>query len=227
MCSQCILSRLKFVTKKRGTPKQPLRVVLGEAINSLMQLDHQMLRSLPVSLFTERAKDVVRLADLWAKHQKPAELEHLVEGVYRLKQIGDLQALLDSIPNRAMCPSSRRNLVNIVSKVSRYREAARVLCRTAKQIPSLRRAKVRRAKVVPVNLPKEAFNRVSVGNYTPQLASTIARINTVCQGPDVRYLCRLLKRVDHSRTISSLLKQRKHCRRLRYMQKFNLFSIMS
>jgi hypothetical protein len=187
MCSQRILKRLRFVAKKRGTPKQPLKVVLGEAINSLKQVDHQMLRSQPVSLFTERAKDVVRLADLWAKHQKPAELEDLVEGVYQLKQIRDLQALLDSIPNRAMCPSSRRNLVNIVSKVSRYREAARFLCRTAKRIPSLRRA-----KVVPVNLPKEAFDRVSAGNYTSQLASTIARINTVCQGPDVRYLCRLL-----------------------------------
>jgi hypothetical protein len=129
----------------------------------------------------------VRLADLCAKHQKPAELEDLVEGIYRLKQIGDLQALLESIPNRAMCPSSRRNLVNIVSKVSRYREAARFLCRTARRIPSLRRT-----KVLLVNLPKEAFHRVSGEDYSPQLASTIARINTTCRGPDVGYLCRLL-----------------------------------
>jgi hypothetical protein len=49
-----------------------------------------MLQSLRVSLFTERVKDLVRLADLWAKYQKPAQLEDLVEGVYRLKQIGDL-----------------------------------------------------------------------------------------------------------------------------------------
>jgi hypothetical protein len=72
-----------------------------------------MLHSLPVSLLIKGAKDVVRLADLCAKHQKPAELENLVEGFYRLKQIGDLQALLDSIANRAMCPSLRRNHVNI------------------------------------------------------------------------------------------------------------------
>jgi hypothetical protein len=120
MCSQRILSRLRFVAKKQGTPKQPLRVVLGEAINSLKQVNHQMLQSLPVSLFTERAKEVVRLADLWAKHQKLAELEDLVEGVYWLKQIGDLQALLDSILNRAMCLSLRQSLANIVGKVSRY-----------------------------------------------------------------------------------------------------------
>jgi hypothetical protein len=187
MCSHRILSRLRFVAKKWGTPKQPLRVVLGEAINSLKQVNHQTSHSLPVSLFTERAKDVVRLADLWAKHQKPAELEDLVEGIHQPRQIGDLQALLDSIPNRAMCPSSRRNLFNIVSKVSRYREAARFLCRTARRIPLLRRA-----KVVLINLPKEAFYRVAGENHTPQLASTIARINTICQGPDVRYLFRLL-----------------------------------
>ena len=138
-------------------------------------------------LVYRRAKDVLRLADSWTKHQKLAELEDLVEGVYRLKQIGDIQALLDSIPNRAMSPSSRQNLVNIISKVSRYREAARVLCRTAKRFPSLRRA-----KVVPVNLPEEAFNRVSVGNYTPQLAPTMARIKTVYQGPDFLSVCRLL-----------------------------------
>jgi hypothetical protein len=86
-----------------------------------------------------------------------------------------------------MCPSSRRNLFNIVSKVSRYREAARFPCRTARKIPLLRRA-----KVVPINLPKEAFYRVAGENHNPQLASTVARINTICQGPDVRYLFRLL-----------------------------------
>jgi hypothetical protein len=86
-----------------------------------------------------------------------------------------------------MCPNSGQNLANIVSKESRYREAAQFLHRTAKRIPSLRQA-----KVVPVKTFKEAFNRVSAGNYTAQLASRIARINTVSQRPDVRYLCRLL-----------------------------------
>lgn len=112
MCSSRILSRLRFIAKKGSTPKQPLKFVLGEAISSLKQASQQTLHSLPVALFTERANDVIRLADSWAKQQKPAELEDLVEGVFRLKQIGNLQALLDSIPNRAMCPSSRRNLVN-------------------------------------------------------------------------------------------------------------------
>jgi hypothetical protein len=187
MCSNRILSRLRFIAKKGSTPKQPLKFVLGEAISSLKQANQQMLHSLPVALFTERANDVMRLADSWVKHQKPAELEDLVEGVFRLKQIGSLQALLDLIPNRAMCPSSRRNLVNIIGKVSRYREAARFLCRTARRIPSLRQS-----RVLLVNLPEEAFRRVSGGDHIPQLASAIARLSTNYQGPEVGYLCRLL-----------------------------------
>ncbi|KAJ4286506.1 hypothetical protein N0V90_013206 [Kalmusia sp. IMI 367209] len=160
----------------------------GEAIDSLKQVNQQTLHHLPVRLFTERAKDVIRLADSWAKHRKPAELEDLMEGIYRLNQIENIQALLDSIPNRDMCPSSRKSLVNIVSKVSRYREAARFLYRTARIIPSLRRM-----KVVLINLPKNAFNRVSHQNHSPNLASTIARSSTIGQRPDVSYLCRLLK----------------------------------
>ncbi|KAF5846132.1 hypothetical protein GGP41_008635 [Bipolaris sorokiniana] len=187
ICSHRILSRLRFMATKRGTPRQPLRVILGEAINSLKQVNHQTLNSLPFSLFTERAKDVIRLADAWVKHQKLAELGNLVEGIYQLKQTRDLQALLDSIPNRAMGPSSRQNLFNIIKKVSRYREAARFLYCTAKKIPLLRRA-----KVVIASLPKEVFDRVSDENCTPQLTSTIARMNTNCQGPVVRHLCRLL-----------------------------------
>lgn len=175
------------MAKDRGNPKQPFKLVLGEAVNSLKKVNHQTWHGLPVGSFTTRAKDVVRLADLWAKHQKAAELEDLVEGIYQLKQVGGLQALMDSIPNRDMCPSSRQNLVNIVGKVSRYREAARFLYRTAKRSPLLRRA-----KVVIVNLPEQAFHRSASQNCTPELLSTISRASAFNQGPDLGYLCRLL-----------------------------------
>ncbi|KAF2439277.1 hypothetical protein P171DRAFT_317130, partial [Karstenula rhodostoma CBS 690.94] len=188
MCSQRILRRLRFVAKKWESPKQPLKGVLSDAIHSLKQVSQHTLHDVPVHLFTERAKDVIRLADSWIKHQKSAELEDLVEGIYWLKQIGDLQALMNLIPNHAMGPSSRQNLVNIVSKVARYREAARFLYRTAKRFPSLRRM-----KIVLVNLSKEAFDRVSGQQLNLQLSSTIARLNRTCQVPDVGYLCRLLK----------------------------------
>jgi hypothetical protein len=186
MCSLRILRRLRFVSKNSGTPKRSLKAVLSDAIDSLKHVDQHLLNETTFELFTNRSKEAIRLADLWAKHQKPAELKNLVEGVYQLKQVGDLRVLMDLIPNRAMCPSSRRNLVNIVSKVSRYREAARLLYRTARNYPSLRRA-----KVVPVSLPRKAFERVSGEYVSPPLVSTITRIIKNQHAPDFGYLCRL------------------------------------
>ena len=189
MCSLRILRRLRLVPKNRGTPKKALKAVVSETINSLKQVDQQTLNKTTLQLFTNRSKEVIRLAELWNKHQKPAELEDLIEGIYQLKQIGDLRVLMNLIPNRAMCPSSRQNLVNIVSKVSRYREAARFLCRTARDFPVLRRA-----KVVLVGLPRKVFERVASEHVSPQLVSTIARISRNRHAPDVSYLSHLLKR---------------------------------
>lgn len=91
-----------------------------------------------------------------------------------------------------MCPSSRQNLVNIVNKVSRYQEAARLLYRTAKKSTILRRA-----KVLLVNLPKEVFARFSDTNHDPELPSMISRTSTFSQGSNLGYLCRLLKKTKH------------------------------
>ena len=190
MCAPRILSRLRFVAKNRGTPKQPLKGVLEEAISSLKQLKNKELgENLSTARsFVEKAKDVIKLADAWAKHQTSARLKDLVEGIHRLRQTGNLQLLLDKIPNRAMCPSSRRNLVNIVSKVSRYREAARFLYRTARKHHI-----IRHMNVALVNLRKEAFNRTAADQYTPRLASTISRISAGHQRPDLGHICRLMK----------------------------------
>ncbi|KAJ8109808.1 hypothetical protein OPT61_g7190 [Boeremia exigua] len=188
VCSHRILRRLRFATRKWGSSRQALKSVLGNALDSLEQVKPQALHSLPVGLFTERAKEVIRLIDLWAKHQTGEELESLVEGIYRLKQIERLQALLDSIPNRAMDPSSRKNLFNIVSKVSRYREAARFLYRTARKTPLLGKT-----NVVMVNLPREAFDRVAPNGYSPQLSSAITRVSKIYQSSDINYICRVLK----------------------------------
>ncbi|KAF1912148.1 hypothetical protein BDU57DRAFT_459713 [Ampelomyces quisqualis] len=187
ICAHRILGRLRFLRTKWGALKQPLAVVLRDAVVALEQVPEPISRSLPVRLFNERARELIRLADSWDKHRKPEELSGLVEGIYHLKQVGDVKTLLDLIPNRAMDPSSRQNLVNIISKVSRYREAARFLYRTAKRIPLLRRI-----KVVLVDLPRESFDRVSSKQYAPQLASIVERISANSQRTDVGNLCRLL-----------------------------------
>lgn len=141
--------------------------------------------------FTERAKEVITLADSWARHQTLTRLGDLVEGIYRLWKIGELQALLEAIPNRAMDPSARKNLFNIVGKVARYRKAARFLYRTAKKFRL-----VRQMKVVLVGLPEEAFHKVSTDKYTPRLASAVMRIGAVYRQGELSHICRLLNTTE-------------------------------
>ena len=106
--------------------KQPIKKVLLEAISSLEQLGNEKLgKQFPIAtLFIERAKNVIKLADTWIKHQTPARLKDIVEGVHRLGQIRELQTLLNAIPNRAMCPSSRKNLL---TSSARSRDTGKLL----------------------------------------------------------------------------------------------------
>jgi hypothetical protein len=196
MCQARILRRLRFTASSNNwkMPRQSLKEVLEEAISSLGHTENKKLQELhPVAkLFTERAKEVIKLADSWAKHQKTARLRALVEGVSRLRRIRDLQALLDSIPDRAMDPSSRCSLLNIVSKVARYREVARFLYRTAKKFPL-----VQHMKVVLVDLPPDAFHRVPVQQHSPTtLPSTLSRIDTRHGQWDIGHICRLLNTTE-------------------------------
>jgi hypothetical protein len=142
MCLARIPCRLRFVANSRNTPKQPIKEVLQEAITSLQQLKDK--RKLPpiATLFVERAKEVMKLVDPWDKHRTPTRLGELVEGFYCLWQVGNLNSLLGTITNSAMHPSPRKNFLNIVNKVARYREAARLLCRTAKKSPLARKMKI-------------------------------------------------------------------------------------
>ena len=107
----------------------------------------------------EKAKTTMKLADTWAKYQTMARLKDLVEEIYRLKRLGDIQSLLNTIPNRIWDPSSRINLLNIINKVARYREAARILYRTAQKVPP-----ARRMKIVVVNLPRPSLSTISGGH---------------------------------------------------------------
>jgi hypothetical protein len=190
MCSSRILCRLRFVPNHRKKKKQPFKTVLQDAIRSLVELgDGNPVDQLSaLSLFVSRARETVRLTDSWTKHQTIGQLQDLIQNIYHLKQISGLEALLDKIPNRAMSPSSRRNLVNIISKTARYREAARFLCRTAKQFPV-----VRNMKVTLVNLPREAFQRVSTNAYTPSLPDRITQIEGVSRKKCLDHMCRVMQ----------------------------------
>ncbi|KAH7418700.1 hypothetical protein BKA64DRAFT_206828 [Cadophora sp. MPI-SDFR-AT-0126] len=193
MCSVRILCRLRIIPNSRNTPRQPMKALLQDAVNALRWLEKEAGQDarLPVlcRLCMERAKEVVKLLDAWTKYRKPARLGELVEGVNHLWRVGDLQHLLSTIPNRTMDPASRKNLLNIISKVARYREAARFLYRTAKKIPL-----ARQMKIVLVNLPQDAFQKIPINQYSPSFPSTLSRISTSYgQQWDVGQVCRLLR----------------------------------
>jgi hypothetical protein len=85
-------------------------------------------------------------------------------------------------------PTSRKNLLNIINKVSRYREAAKFLYRTAKKIPL-----VRRMKIVLVGLPQSVFQKIPANQSTPTLPSTVSRISALHgQQGNVSQVCQLL-----------------------------------
>lgn len=176
MCSVRILCRLRFISNKRNTSRQPIKELLQDAITCIRQQENEIIlnsKLLPISkLFVERAREVIKLVGAWVRHRTSTRLGELVEGMYSLWQVGEVKALNDTIQNRVMGPISRNNLLNIISKVSRYREAARFLFRTAKKIPL-----VRRMRIVLVSLPQSAFHKTPANEYTPTLPSTISRIS--------------------------------------------------
>ncbi|KAK0616702.1 hypothetical protein B0T14DRAFT_251330 [Immersiella caudata] len=168
MCSQRILCRLGLIRKARGTTRQPIKATLQEAIYCLGELPTQPDTT---ALFVEKAREVMKRSDAWTRHQTTARLGDLVEAIHHLWQVADLRSLMDTISNRLMDPSSRRSMCNVVSKVARYREAARFLSRTAKKYPL-----VRRMKFVLAKLPPEFFLRASTGPHSPQLEFKVSRL---------------------------------------------------
>ncbi|TGO06968.1 hypothetical protein BTUL_0369g00010 [Botrytis tulipae] len=188
MCSARILCRLRLAANSRKISKQPFTAVLKEAVLSLGYLEHTE-SSTVASRFVEKAREVMRLIDSWTKYQTLTRLGELVEGVYHLRQVGDLQAVLNTISNRVMDPHSTKSLLNIVRKVARYREAARFLYRTAKRFTL-----VRQMKTVLINLPLEAFHKSAVHQYDSRLSLKISQIHTPNgQAWHLENICRLLK----------------------------------
>jgi hypothetical protein len=142
-------------------------------------------------LFVEKAKEVVRLADAWSKHQISTRLEGLVDGIQRLKCIGDVEALLNAVPNTSMDPSSRLNLYNMINKVARYREVARFLYRLSQWCEL-----VRRMSLTIVHLPQEVYHRPSLGTYSPRLATTLTRFRVAKRKPNLAHICRSMETTE-------------------------------
>ncbi|KAL5333678.1 hypothetical protein BJX70DRAFT_380326 [Aspergillus crustosus] len=192
MCSSRILSRLRLAHSWRTTTKRPLKGTLQEALLAV-KIVRQKLNDKTVletaENFTLRARAVEKLLDSWSQYQVDARLVEVVEGIHQLQQIVGLPDLIGIIPNQDMSPNARKSLLNIVSKVGRYWEAARFLYRTAKK-SHLARA----MRTVPVRLPERAFATPIIEGYSPELRSKITEATPRgSQQKLLREICAILK----------------------------------
>lgn len=168
VCLERILGRLHLHANHKQKIKNPVDETIKLTVTSLRQLNGKMQNSTEftdlVSTFETRANEVVKLVVGRTKHQTTIRLRDLVEGIHNIWVISRLDELLGRIPNTLMSPNLRISLRNVISKVARYKEAARYLYRTAKRFPSLRRA-----EIVPVTLQQQMFGKVEVNHYSPSL----------------------------------------------------------
>ncbi|KAI1636194.1 hypothetical protein F4809DRAFT_404286 [Biscogniauxia mediterranea] len=174
MCSARILNRLRLDDESRAAGRRPINETLKQTVHFVEHTAKDQLRKLPPigGAFLHTAKGVIRLVDAWSQDPTTATLQDLVMGIHRLWQVGDLDALLAIIPGTSLNPSSKKNLLRIVGKVSKYREIAKFLVREARKFPL-----VRRMKIVFVNPAQEAFGPLPADDYKPILPSVIARLN--------------------------------------------------
>jgi hypothetical protein len=173
MCSSRILARLSLGPRAKLKAKKDFKKGIVEAIDFVNRQRNDRNQS-TLSLFTTKARELVKLVDLWIKHQTQTPLEDLVEGVYQLQKTETVQRVLDGMSNRDMDPLRRASLVNVVKKVARYRQAARFLYRLV-----AKEQRLSKLKAIAVNLPKEYFEKSvpSSVDYYPRLSSVLFRIH--------------------------------------------------
>jgi hypothetical protein len=98
--------------------------------------------------------------------------------MYRLNNVHGLQQLLHLIPSGPTKvikeAAFTATLLNIIRKVSRYKEAAQVLHRIAKKFPLVRNIEIQLA-----TLPQEAFDRPHHPTYSPSLPAVLSRLGKI------------------------------------------------
>lgn len=175
MCSPRILSRLRLAKKADKNGGKTIKNNFLEVIECTRRPSYNMTNNQGLgrrtASFVLVAKEIIALVDSWLKHQTSQELKDLIEGMYRLRRMGVIETILDRIPNRDMDPYLRASLFNVVKKIARYRQAARILFRAAKRFPV-----VRNIRIIPVKLPQTAFEASLSSVYTPDLSAAISRI---------------------------------------------------
>ncbi|KAI0440128.1 hypothetical protein F4803DRAFT_528485 [Xylaria telfairii] len=188
LCEDRILCRLRLKKKKRDSADQTRTNVIDGLRKVIDYLSNDSSEN--TKLFLREARNVLKLAVSWKKHQVVSDLKEVVEAVNSLRQTEKFKEILESIPNRHVAPSTRCHLVNMICKVSRYRESARILFRAARKS-----VLVRQMHVVVVELPNEAFKPLATSaDYCPDIRTPVSRASNLTKSQkDVKQICDLLK----------------------------------
>ncbi|KAJ5588770.1 hypothetical protein N7537_011448 [Penicillium hordei] len=182
MCSSRIASRLRLTGKKWEDSKASIKDILQKATEGTRQILPQKLIQFnleeSLSIFRAESKSVIQSVNAWSNHRVSHRLNDIVEKMYRLNNIHGLQQLLHLIPSGPTKvikeAAFTATLLNIIRKVSRYKEAAQVLHRIAKKFPLVRNIEIQLA-----TLPQEAFDRPHHPTYSPSLPAVLSRLGKI------------------------------------------------
>ncbi|KAI0487521.1 hypothetical protein F4859DRAFT_525622 [Xylaria cf. heliscus] len=190
LCKDRIICRLRLAKKTRD-PANRTRMSIIDVLRKVIDyLSNSNNASMNTKLFLSKARNVLTLVTSWEKHQKVPELGEVVQAINSLRHTEKAREIVESIPNRLVDPGTRSHLVNMICKVSRYRESARILFLAARKFPL-----VREMQVVLVELPNDAFDRPTPSqDYHPTIQTTISRAPNLSKSErDVKQMCSLLK----------------------------------
>ncbi|KAI1741950.1 hypothetical protein F4680DRAFT_50162 [Xylaria scruposa] len=189
LCEDRIVYRLRLKRKKKDPPNQTKKSIIDGLQKVVDYLGNNSSGN--TTSFLSRARNVIKLAVSWKKYQEVQKLGEVVEAVNSLRQTENFKEILSGpIPNRQVDPGIRCSLLNMIRKVSRYRESARILFLAAREFPLLRQM-----QVVVAELAIDAFNRPTISqDYRPAIHTTISRAPNLTKSErDVKQMCDLLK----------------------------------
>ncbi|KAJ5346852.1 uncharacterized protein N7506_000105 [Penicillium brevicompactum] len=182
MCSPRILCRLRLTPSKRNGIRPSIKELLQVAIDGVGRISPQKFRDSSFTAtscrFISLSKEAVRLVNNWLNHRVQSRLTELLGLIRRLNEIPNLSDLLHLIPtglhgvvqdsNFASC------LCNIIRKVSRYHEAARILYHIAKRHPVVRNMKLQLA-----TLPQVAYDRLNSPSHVAKLEDLVPLLGII------------------------------------------------
>ncbi|KAI0403327.1 hypothetical protein F4802DRAFT_292726 [Xylaria palmicola] len=183
-----ILCRLRLKKKKRDAPDKK-RISIADGLHKVVDsLSREASEG--TASFLDRARAVIKLTTSWKNHQTIPKLEELIKGINALRQTDKFEEILSgSMPDVYDNANVGAHLSNMIRKVARYPESARILRRAAREFPL-----VRTMRVIVVELPSNAFNRPAISQeYQPTLSSVISRLPSLKKAQkNVNQLCSVL-----------------------------------